>query len=57
MYDKTWILLIVLTISWSTWHNDDKDHLHNRDETTGDHERIVENEGDKSKVHAHVVGF
>lgn len=56
MYDKTWILLIVLTISWSTWHNDDKDHIHKKNAVTGDYERIIEREGN-IKSHAHVVGF
>ena len=28
VYDKTFLLLITLTIAWSKWHNDDKEHEH-----------------------------
>lgn len=47
MFDKTWILLVILGISWSKWHNDDPEHEHldDIDEITGEVSRIVKVDG------------
>lgn len=56
MFDKTFLLLILLTISWSTWHYDDAKHeKEHKDEITGDTDRII-TEG-KGKLHGHIVGY
>lgn len=55
MFDKTWILLFILTICWSKWHNDNKEHeSEEKDELTGDVLRIIKKDG---KLHGHIVGF
>ena len=56
--DKTFLLLVTLTIAWAKWHNDDEvhDHADNEDDV-GNQKRIYVNEGDHGKSHGHIVGY
>lgn len=57
MFDKTFLLLIIFSVAWSTWHLDDKVHAHKDqvDEITGEVDRIVRDAD--GKAHAHIVGY
>lgn len=56
MFDKTFLLLIILSVAWSKWHYDDEKHSkEHRDEVTDEIDRII-NEGD-GKLHGHIAGY
>jgi len=57
LFDKTFLLLVTLSLAWSTWHYDDKEHAHKAqaDDTTGEVPRVVTDGSGNS--HAHIVGY
>ena len=54
--DKTFLLLTVLTISWSLYHSDDSKHEKEKKDDIDEELQIYVNKDNIFKTHGHVVG-